>query len=540
MKFSFKILAVLMAVLFVAGCVATTALADPATADEIYSITFAVKGEGTVVVTDRQGNLIAEIKGDNTETINVDCNITISTKEGIDLKGNIRCSDTKCGFSDDGKKLYLNCAASKLDSTVTVTFPKGSQNSSEPESSKPESSNESSNTSGGNEPDPNAPIRTVTFDIGFGGSVVLAGENVSVSNQSRNFVKRDGDKIEFTATANAGYEIETFTVGGEAVPAEGSSYTYYLNVTQTVKIVVTFRSLNGNNDNENEISAADINWESESISINLIGGKKVKRDVLNRISALNPTAGKYVEFISENGVIYVPYGGLFVGMGEVADMSVSKITSGTEFDAVANALSQSGEKFGLFGINTAGNLLPENTLVAFKLGTEFANKPVSLHSLSNGNLSLNQNGTEVVSADGLSQKFIYNNEPVLVCVAAAENNVTVEIIIPASGGNASPAGVNLVNKGDSFSYTVNAAECFVIKEITQNGVALEGVAGKSVYKGALVADGDYTVNIQFEAVEITDDGGSNTGTIVVVLVIIIVALLGAAALFVVKWKQEKF
>ncbi|MBR5279170.1 MAG: hypothetical protein IKU23_07905, partial [Clostridia bacterium] len=85
MKFSFKILAVLMAVLFVAGCVATTALADPATADEIYSITFAVKGEGTVVVTDRQGNLIAEIKGDNTETINVDCNITISTKEGIDL-----------------------------------------------------------------------------------------------------------------------------------------------------------------------------------------------------------------------------------------------------------------------------------------------------------------------------------------------------------------------------------------------------------------------------------------------------------------------
>ena len=35
-------------------------------------------------------------------------------------------------------------------------------------------------------------------------------------------------------------------------------------------------------------------------------------------------------------------------------------------------------------------------------------------------------------------------------------------------------------------------------------------------------------------------GGSNTGTIVVVLVIIIVALLGAAALFVVKWKQEKF
>ena len=536
MKFSFKILAVLMAVLFVAGCVATTALADPATADEIYSITFAVKGEGTVVVTDRQGNLIAEIKGDNTETINVDCNITISTKEGIDLKGNIRCSDTKCGFSDDGKKLYLNCAASKLDSTVTVTFPEGSQNSSEPESSEPESSD----TSGGNEPDPNAPIRTITFDIGFGGSVVLAGENVSVSNQSRNFVKRDGDKIEFTATANAGYEIETFTVGGEAVPAEGSSYTYYLNVTQTVKIVVTFRSLNGNNDNENEISAADINWESESISINLIGGKKVKRDVLNRISALNPTAGKYVEFISENGVIYVPYGGLFVGMGEVADMSVSKITSGAEFDAVANALSQNGEKFALFGINTAGNLLPENTLVAFKLGAEFANKPVSLHSLSNGNLSLNQNGTEVVSTDGLSQKFIYNNEPVLVCVAAAENNVTVEIIIPASGGNASPAGVNLVNKGDSFSYTVNAAEGFVIKEITQNGVALEGVAGKSVYKGALVADGDYTVNIQFEAVEITDDGGSNTGTIVVVLVIIIVALLGAAALFVVKWKQEKF
>ena len=122
---------------------------------------------------------------------------------------------------------------------------------------------------------------------------------------------------------------------------------------------------------------------------------------------------------------------------------------------------------------------------------------------------------------------------------------TIEAILMNIGGNINPLGLNEVDAGGSCNYVITATEGYAVKQILVDDVAIENVEGAKNYIHIFENVGaNHTIKVEFvaDAVDSGDDSESDggNGTLIVVLVIVVVAVLGAAALFIVKWRQEKY
>ncbi len=543
MKKSFRFMAVLLATMLAVTGFAFSALAAPssnpvpATGDEAgYSVTFTVSGNGKVLVYKTiGGDFVTEIAGGTTKTIVVDHAIKFTTDPVIDIEKNVTCNDPQRAVL--GNYYYITPSR---DSSVTVNIPEGTYippEESKPEGSKPEESDPETS-----KPEGSGDYCTLFLVVNSGGSVKV-GEETVLGGDTESFGRYEGETVDLEITADPGYTIKSLKVGSEDIAVSGTSFTHSMTVSGRATVIVEFIADETAQPPVNSITVADIpDWSSDSITIDVSGGKLVSREVLDKISTLAKGDGKYVEFVSENGSIYIPYGSAFSGTSATVDMSIVKVLTGAEYTAISANFAETDIKYSIYKINTTGNLLPENTMVSFKLGTVYAGEKSHFFIFDGANLTLKTEGTTAVSASGVTEKYVYNNEPLMVCTNGIPDRCNVEVILSNVGGNAAPNGVTSVNKGEKFEYTVTVAEGYTIKQILVNGTAVEEAAGQTRYMGVIESvEEDYTVSIEFMGTPVVEDDGGSSGTVVVVvLVIVFVALLGAAALFIVKWRQEKF
>lgn len=514
MKKSFRFAALIMAMLFISTGLAVTAFANP-TADEVYNVTFALNGEGSISIYYYDNTSVATITSNSSQTLA----LTRAVKFKVD--GSITdISWTEPQRAVDGEYYYL---VPSRDSSVTVTVVGGNPNNN-PGTIDPENPNNSASDC------------TIRVNVSSGGTVT-AGERTINGGNGTNILVKTGDSLVFNITPDDGYELESFRIN--EIVAEITDNTYTLsNITGSSTISVTFKTIGAAV--PSGISATDIDWSANPITVDVTGGKMVLREVLDKIATLTPEADKYVQFVSENGTIYIPYGGISIG-AESVSLSVAALAEGEELTDISGLFGSN--PFKAYSFNVAGNTLPAGTMVSFNLGADFANKNISL--LYYDGTKLTQNGDAVAtSGEGVTGMYAYNNDIILVCAEGLPGKFTIESILLNTGGNINPNGINEVAPGETVNYTVNAIDGYSIKQILVNGEVISGAEGNDVYIYTFEnVQADHKIEVEFlqdaeTSDDAQDDGGN--GTVIVILVIVLVAVLGAAALFIVKWRQEKF
>ena len=400
--------------------------------------------------------------------------------------------------------------------------------------------------SGGTAPDP-TPAYTIQVNAGTGGTVTAGGQTI-IGGTGTKIVLLEGESLNFTITPDDGYVIDVFRVGGAAVTLDGNTYTLS-NVTSSMTVSALFKS-------EKPpvvtvgITADDIVWDVDRIIVDVSGGKSIMRDVFDKIASLEPAENKFIEFRSEGGTFYIPYGKAFSGSFESATLSIGELTSGALHESIKNAVASASEAeiiYKAFTFNT-GIELPEGTMVSFELGEEFANSPavMLLYDSANAKFFTKENAANaiMVGAGGASGKYFYDNEGVVICSKDIPGEFVIEASTVNNGGSITPNGATRVSLNSDCSFLITAFEGFTIKQILVDDQPLADVEGFNKYVHIFEKVGaNHTIKVEFVANGETSDNSTDSdgnGTLIVVIIVIVVAIAGAAALFIVKWRQERF
>ena len=399
--------------------------------------------------------------------------------------------------------------------------------------------------SGGSLPNTNC---TVQINVGMGGSVI-AGEQTVLGGMGTNIVLKSGGSITFTVIPDEGYTLDVFRVGGVAAILEGNTYTLSNIVASSTNVSVVFKSDKQPENPDDIIGVADIDWSAAQITVDISGGKFVERAVLDKIATLSG-AGKYVEFKSENGTVYFPYGATAEGSASAVDLSVTPLTSGALYDIINDAInfaSGGTASYKAYSFNF-GITAPEGTLVSFKLGSEYIGSSaiMLLYNSATSSFYTKESASEPLAtlSDGTSGKYAYDNEGIVVLSKEAIGGITIEATVTTEGGAINPAGVATVYKGGYKTYYVTAQDGYKIKALLVDGAEIADAVGQKIYSYTFEdIRENHTISVAFEVDESAggeDDSSGGLTTVIVILIIVLVALGGAAALFIVKWRQEKF
>ncbi len=398
---------------------------------------------------------------------------------------------------------------------------------------------------------------SVSISVGNGGKIT-AGETAVAGGSDADIKVKAGGSLEIVVTPNEDYEIDVFLVGDAEVEITDNEYTLN-DVTDDVKIQILFKEIQ---DGEVEgIGVDDIDWAASSVRVDVTDGSKVLLEVFQKIASLEPGDGKYVEFVSANAVIYVPYGGASVGSSAAVDMSVSEITSGDSFNAVKTAVEAAGAisvQYRIYSFNV-NVVLPQDTKVAFKLGSGYVNSEIVpvLFDLSNHKFSRKNpiDQITVVSGEGVTDKITYSNENLMICAKEYFIKHSIESAVLTENGTITPVGLKEVSDGESVTYAMSSNEGYVIKKVLVDGQIVPNAVDISTFTYSFDnVTADHTIKVEFGKVEVQEpvsseaesvpvenpNDGESDNTTIVILIIAFVAIAGAAALFIVKWRQEKF
>ncbi len=395
------------------------------------------------------------------------------------------------------------------------------------------------------------PTPTETFNVrvnvGTGGTATAGGQTV-IGGTGTIVQVFKGDSLSFTATPDSGYLIDVFRVNGTAVTLQGNTYTLS-NISADTSVSVLFKSEAPPAVNSG-ISASDIIWEGESIVVDISGNKQVMRDVFTKIASLEPGSGKFVAFESEGGIFYIPYGAKLSGDFESVNLSISVLKSGALLESIQNAVKAASEAeiiYIPFTFNP-GVELPEGTMVAFKLDDRFVGNSavMLLYDSANAKFFTKENAPDAlgVDADKLSGKYFYNNEGVVIVSKDIPGEFVINATAVNGGGYISPEGNNRVALNSDCKFVIIADAGYAVKQILVDGKPMEGVEGLQKYEFTFEKVGaNHDIKVEFMstgAVSQTKEEESGNGTLIVVIIVVFVAVAGAAALFIVKWRQEKF
>lgn len=387
--------------------------------------------------------------------------------------------------------------------------------------------------------------------------VVSAGANGTVTvddvtfTGTRTFTRKAGLSASFTVTPDTGYELDAFKVGGAAQTLSGGKYTI-TDIGSDYTIAITFKEIaTPPIVTDQPIGVSDIDWTASVITVDITTQTKIKPEVFTKIASLTSsgTTESYVMFRGTTCTWYIPYGGkVSGGSTEYGDLAISNVASGSDYDKIKSVIASSTEadiKFKVFAV-TNGLSFPSGTKLAFNMGSEYSGSYVMMlvYDSTNNKLADKASAADaiLVGTNGWSGSYAYDNESLLVCTQDIDGQYTVNAGAGA-GGLINPSGSNIVTSGSDSSYTVTASEGFVIKQLLVDGLAVSDAAGKSEYTYTFnKVETDHTIAAEFVLAgdfSNTESGGTNT-TLIVTLIIIFVAVAGAAALFIVKWRQEKF
>ncbi len=386
---------------------------------------------------------------------------------------------------------------------------------------------------------------TITVIVGDGGSVTAVrksdGKTFTFDKKNKTVKLIAGDSLDFTITADDGYFIDTVYNNDESVSLTDGTLYSLIGIIKDHRIDVQF--ISEEELLKNGIGEDDVDWDAENIVINVTNETPVLPEVFERIQNLSGD-GKFVEFKSANGSIYIPYGEKSV-VGASTNMAISVIEDAP--DDLVKLLAE-GSSYKVVSIS-AGAIFPQGTKISVNLGKEFARKDIMLYEYKSS--SLDSKEFLKVNSDGVSDKYSYNSQSTLVF---ANRQFNVEIT-SNGGGAITPFGNLVYIDGTKMRISVEASEGYYIKSISVNGVLKEIDENEEKQIVALSITSDHAVDVKFALKENApadesskaddssasdgneDEGGFNP---VPVLIIAFVAVAGAAALFIVKWKQEKF
>lgn len=394
--------------------------------------------------------------------------------------------------------------------------------------------------------DPDEDKFTVRVNVGMGGQVEVDGRTV-LGGMGTNITVDSGEDIEFEVTAEDGYVLDLFRVNGKNVELTDGKYVLE-NITAATSVTISFKS-EEQGDESDAIGVDDIDWNAKPIVVKVYGNKPVKREVLEKIATLNEN-GEFVEFRSDYGTIYIPCGKRAEGTSKTVNLWVSPLTRGILYDIIDTAIkTASGEDtlYKAFSFNV-GMTLPEGTEVSFLAGAEFIGSEavMLLFNSSDSTFFTKENAAlpMQVDPDGVVGRFAYDNEGILICTKDVISSITITATALNEGGFINPEGVATVERDSTHTYYISSKDGYVIKQILVDDVVVEGVSGRKSYNHTFENIGkSHTIKVEFmsENGEDTDNEGNGTlTTVIVILIIVLVAIAGAAALFVVKWRQEKF
>ena len=380
----------------------------------------------------------------------------------------------------------------------------------------------------------------VRVTVGTGGKMTVGTQTIAGGNGT--LIKAaEGDELKITAIPDEGYVIDYFSVGGETKTLADNKYT--LKVAADVNVTVKFKQENDTPVTDG-ISVKDIDWESDRIVVDVTGQSAVLREVFEKIAST--PKGQAVEFRGAAGTVIVPTGVPFEGSSSSADLQITRVTSGTTFTSVGNLLNAGKPDAIPFAIYTFdfGLGLPEGTTVFLKTGAQLSGENVQLRLFDSTNLELypkeNAEPSYKAASDGTVGPLPYGNEGMFVLVK--EVGEAPEIALEhGEGGDIIASPYNNVKAiGDDYTFYVNAHEGYTISSLRVDGVEIGEAAGKLTFQYSFkVTSQTHSVVASFAA-EKAEESGGGSSKVGPILAIILVALAGAAALFIVKWRQEKY
>ena len=247
---------------------------------------------------------------------------------------------------------------------------------------------------------------------------------------------------------------------------------------------------------------------------------------------------------------------------EYINFSVAIGANGSYYEIIRNAvLAADAETVFQYFELAETPTFPEGTLAAFNL-SEFATAAGGdgVDLMVKDGTSLKVVGTGTTEAGGWTSRMPFLTSRNMVVRIKVLDTYVIQAE-SALGGTITPAGANTVSRGGEMSFTITANEGFVISAVYVDGKPVAGAAGKAafLYTESNVS-ADHKIRVEYlsaeENYEIIDNvaviveesseetsveapARDNTG-LIVALVIIFVAIVGAAALFIVKWRQERF
>jgi len=378
--------------------------------------------------------------------------------------------------------------------------------------------------------------------VGSGGKLTAGAQTIN-GNAGTLIKVAEGDELSITVKPDAGYLVDYFRVGGENKKLTDNKYTF--KVTADTQVTAAFKPENDVPPAEG-ITVKDVDWEKEQIVVDVSSQHTVLREVFEKIAS--ETKGKAVEFRGVHGSVIVPTGVPFDGSASSANIEIVRVSSGEAYNT-AGGLLKLGKPdaipFAMYSFDF-GLGMPEGTSVILKTGAALAgeNVELKLYDGVNAELYAKEGVSEPykASSDGTVGPIPYGNEGIFVL--AKEVGEIPEVVLECGeGGTLTASPYNNVQKtGDDYTFYVNAQNGYTVSSLRVDGVEIGEAVGKKTFQYSFkVTSQKHTVNVAFAAENTGEEPGSGgSGKTGPILAIILVALAGAAALFIVKWRQEKY
>lgn len=388
------------------------------------------------------------------------------------------------------------------------------------------------------------------------GGYVTAGAYSITSGNTQTINVQAGGSLTITVHPQDGYEIDSFTVGGTAQNLSGGSYVLQ-NVAASTTVSVSFKATTST---VTVAQASDFSWtanDQREILLDLTGYSYIGKSVFDKINTLTAADGTYVVLKTTYICWYVPCGSQITDVpAESLHLVVSLNANGSYFSTIdASIRAQDPDTIFNYYELAETPTFPEGTKAAFQLaelaGT-YTGNGTDLMVRSDRSLVTCGNGT--AQADGWTTPMTYQTSRNLVVRIAVADQYTITAAA-GNGGKCDPSGTNSVTRNGNCTFAVTADTGYIIAAVYVDDVAVSGAAGTGSFRYAfenvtgnhairaefIPADSNYRIENNIAKIQAdtpAEPTRSYTG-LIVALVIIVLAVAGAAALFIVKWRQEQ-
>ncbi len=394
-----------------------------------------------------------------------------------------------------------------------------------------------------------------------GGFVSAGGYNITGGN-AKTLTVTAGDSLTIVVYPSEGYQVDAFRVGGTAQNLTDGTFVLE-NIASNTTITVSFKAVVTQ---INPLEATDIDWTPKNgqIVIDLTQNPYVGKSVFDKINTLTAADAEKVVLKTASMQWFIPCGGTISGVDEsYIKFSVAVGPNGSYYETLKIYLLNSYPNAVFQYFELAESItFPEGTLVSFNLsdyaspnGGDSVTLWAKVKEDGKDRLKVIGKTPGATQAGGWTTPMEYANSTNLFTIV--EQVVSHKVYVTATiGGTVDPSGETYVAEGESKTYTIQANKGYVISALYVNGTLVKDAEGKLTYGYQLQGvTADCNIRVEFmtqsDYQELTGVNLNNSGDgegagsrsnadLIIAIVIIVVAIAGAATLFIVKWRQEKF